>query len=341
MIKISSPDKIFADNPWFGWALILLTIVIFVLLPNITHPRAMQWCIRACFAMSAILVVMYMIWFPVNATRFGNLAASNLLVFENWSNRGNMIYSENAYAWIVAVILPAWILRGFEVSIHLAEETKHASRSVATGMWAGTLCTYLIGILILVLMFACVRDIRALTNASRLLPHAFAEYLLQIVGYKATLFILILAWTDSALATAVLFMSAQRLTFALARDGVLPYGTWISRVSKRKLPVNAGLVVFAYSFILSITSTGGTSSFQALLAIAVVAQNLSYAIVIFTRLTYGRTILKPADWNLGRASIPLNVVALFYTGYLFLVLILPFWFPVEAVRVFLSRMFPC
>jgi amino acid transporter len=331
MLKIRFPDTAYVDHPWFHWALVVLTLTLFVLVPNVTSPYAMLAVLRSCMVTSTILIAMYTIWFPVVSAPNYAFHPDLILIFDNWINWGTMIYAEDRYAWVVAAIFPAWIFKGFEVSMHLSEETKQASKSVATGMWTGALVTYLIGIPVLVLMVACINDIRILINASRFLPHAFAEYLVQVVGRNAAMGILILAWIDAALATAVLFMSAQRLTFALARDEVLLKSAWIRQVSKRKLPVNAGIVVFAYGILLSMVGVSSTSSFQALLAIAVIAQNLSYSIVIFARLTYGRETFKPGSWNLGSASVPLNVIALVYTLYIFMVLISPFWFPVEAV----------
>lgn len=331
MLKMHFMHDAFVDRPWFHWALIVVTLVVFVLLPNITSPHAMLWALRACMATSLGLVAMYVIWLPAAATHRATFHPDLVLIFNNRINSDTMIYGSDTYVWLVAAICPAWIFKGFEVSIHLSEETKQASRSVATGMWAGVLVTYLVGIPVLVLMVSCIKDMRHLLNATHLRPYVFAEYLAQAVGHHAAMAILVLAWIDAALATSVLFMSAQRLTYALAHDGVFPYRDWITRISKQKLPVNAGFIVFTYSAVLSMVGASGTSSFQALLAIAVVAQYLSYAVVLSTRVTYGRKKFRSGNWNLRNASIPLNVVSLLYTGYLFVVLILPVWFPIEAV----------
>ena len=329
VFKIHWGGQAWVENPWFNWIIILLTLTFFALLPNITSRRAILWTLRICIATSALLIFMYLIWFPVKAG--GTFNSSNLRESLNHINHENIIYVDHAYAWAVAALFPAWIFKGFEVSIHMAEETKRASKSVAFGMWAGVLTGYITGIPILIVMLSCIKDVHALANTASMFPQGFAVYLLQLIGHYETIFVLVLAWIDAGLVTAVLFMSAQRLTFALARDEIVPFKPWISSVSKQLLPVNAAYVVFIYSLFISMVGAIGTSTFQALLAIAVVSQNLSAALVIFTRLTYGRKRFWPASWNLGKASIPLNIIALAYTMYVFVILIMPFWFPVRAV----------
>ena len=273
--------------------------------------------------------MMYLIWFPVKAG--GSFNSDNLKKSLNHVNHENIVYVNDAYAWALAALFPAWIFKGFEVSIHMCEETKRASRSVAFGMWAGVLMGYIVGIPVLIVILSCIKDVHALAHTATLFPQGFAVYLLQLIGHYETIFVLVLAWLDAALVTSVLFMSTQRLTFALARDEVLPFKSRIASVSKQLLPVKAAYVVYAYGFFMSMVGVIGPSTFQALLAISVVSQNLGAALVIFARLTYGRKRFWPASWNLGKASVPLNIVALVYTMYLFVILIMPFWFPVRAV----------
>ena len=164
---------------------------------------------------------MYLIWFPVKAG--GSFNSDNLKKSLNYVNHENIVYVDDAYAWALAALFPAWIFKGFEVSIHMCEETKRASRSVAFGMWAGVLMGYIVGIPVLIVILSCVKDVHALAHTATLFPHGFAVYLLQLIGHYETIFVLVLAWLDAALVTSVLFMSTQRLTFALARDEVLPF----------------------------------------------------------------------------------------------------------------------
>lgn len=316
----------------FHWLLTLVTLTLFSLLPNVLSRKAILWALRICIGTSALLIVLYLTWFPAKA---GNkVRTKNLQESVNYINHDHALYVGDTYAWAIAALFPAWIFKGFEVSIHMSEETKKASRSVATGMWAGVVIGYVIGIPVLIVLLSCIEDVHALSTTATIFPQAFTVYLLELIGHNQAISILVLTWIDAALVTAVLFMSAQRLTFALARDDVVPFSWWIAKVSAQKLPVNAAFVVFGYGVLVSMIGVIGTSTFQALLAISVVAQNLSAALVIFARLTYGRRRFAPASWNLGKASIPLNIIALAYTMYIFVILIMPFWFPVRAVSTF-------
>lgn len=71
---------------------------------------------------------------------------------------------------------------------------------------------------------------------------------------------------------------------------------------------------------------------SAITAAATICTNLSYLIPIVARQTIGRKHFKPAKWNLGAWSIPVSVIASFYIAFLFVVLMLPQLYPVNAVR---------
>jgi hypothetical protein len=79
----------------------------------------------------------------------------------------------------------------------------------------------------------CIRDSEAL------LPSAYAnnwaEFLVSLTSYRLV---------DCTCATAVVILSAQRITFAMSRDKILP-GSWLFKKvnGANSIPVNAALLV--------------------------------------------------------------------------------------------------
>lgn len=126
-------------------------------------------------------------------------------------------------------------------------------------------------------------------------------------------------------------MSAQRVTFAISRDGVLPFSGYFRRLSKNKIPVNAAYLVCALSIIITLAVIGSNVAFSAITATAAIATNFSYLIPITARYTVGRKNFKPAKWNLGRYSPILGTIAILYIMLLFSVLLLPQLYPVTKV----------
>jgi amino acid transporter len=143
--------------------------------------------------------------------------------------------------------------------------------------------------------------------------------------------ILSILWVDSTCATASCFMSAQRVTFAISRDGVLPFSAYFRQLSENKIPVHAAYLVCAVSVVITLAVIGSSVAFSAITATAAIATNFSYLIPIAARYTVGRKSFRPANWNLGRYSPILGTIAILYIMLLFSVLLLPQLYPVTKV----------
>lgn len=197
-------------------------------------------------------------------------------------------------------------------------------------MWTGTLATWLFSIPILALVLLCMQDFLGVVNGGY--ANNWAAYLVQLVGKKSAVAILVFIWIDGVLCTGVCILSAQRITFAIARDRILPFGQQLSRLTKKHhLPVNACILVVVLSVAINAAVIGSYVAFSALTAAATVGTNLSYLIPILARQTLGRKKFQPAEWNLGRMSIPVTCIASGYIMFLFVVLMLPQIYPVTAV----------
>ena len=130
----------------------------------------------------------------------------------------------------------------------------------------------------------------------------------------------------------VCILSCQRITYAIARDGILPGSRWFGQVShKSKLPVNAAILIAILSIAINAAVIGSEVAFSALTATATIATNVSYLIPIVARHTVGRHIFEPAKWNLGNASPFIGLIACLYICFLFIVLLLPQVYPVSGV----------
>lgn len=247
-------------------------------------------------------------------------------------------------------VLPIQEFYGYDASVHLAEETLSASTVVANGMWTGSISTWLLSVLTLIMVLFCMQDFMGIVNGTY--PNNWAEYLVQLVGRRGAAAILAVTWIDGLLCTGVIFLSAQRITYAVARDGILPFSKTFSKVTpKHHLPVNAALLMVVLTIAICAAVIGSTVACKylaispksrapnmlnkdpvsAITAAATIGTNLSYLIPIVARQTIGRKHFKPAKWNLGAWSIPVSVIASLYIAFLFVVLMLPQLYPVNAV----------
>lgn len=162
----------------------------------------------------------------------------------------------------------------------------------------------------------------------------WAEYLLQLLGSAdAAVVVLVVLWIDSTCATASCFMSAQRVTFAISRDGVLPLSAYFRHLDPRnRMPVRAAYLVLFLSVAITCAVIGSTVAFSAITATATIATNFSYLIPILARHTVGRAEFQPAaGFRLGRWSVVVGTISCLYIMFQFVVLLLPQVYPVTAV----------
>lgn len=176
----------------------------------------------------------------------------------------------------------------------------------------------------------CMQDFDGIVSASY--SNNWAEYLVQLVGADGAVALLVLFWLDSTCATASCFMSAQRVTFAISRDGVLPFSRYFRKLSKNRIPVHAAFLVFFLSIAITCAVIGSVVAFSAITATATIVTNFSYLIPIAARHTIGRRDFQPAHFNLGRYSAIVGLISALYIMFLFVVLLLPQLYPVTAVR---------
>ncbi|KAF7549496.1 hypothetical protein G7046_g8330 [Stylonectria norvegica] len=239
-------------------------------------------------------------------------------------------------AMLPNVISPRVLERGsssvcdtYDASAHLAEETNEASSVVAKGMWMATLSGWVLSVPTLILILFCIQDFDGIINVTY--SNNWAEYLMQLIGLAGSVANLVLLWVDSTCATASAFMSAQRVTYAISRDNVLPFSRYFRRLtSKHRMPLHAAYLVAFVSIAISTAVIGFSVAFSAITAMSTIATNVSYLFPIIARQTVGKKVFIPAKWNLGKASPIIAVISSVWICYLFVILLLPQVYPVNG-----------
>jgi amino acid transporter len=112
--------------------------------------------------------------------------------------------------------------------------------------------------------------------------------------------------------------SCIRMMFAMARDGRLPFGPQVARVSGRgKVPIVPALVVGVLAIVLLALNIGNQSAFLALTSVAIIMFYLAYLCVTGPLLLRRMRGTWPTPehgtyFSLGRWGILVNVFAVIY-----------------------------
>ena len=115
------------------------------------------------------------------------------------------------------------------------------------------------------------------------------------------------------------------MTFAYARDDC--FGP-LSRITKKvnrttRTPVNAVWFNTIVGIIMTLLIFGGELAVGALFSIAAIAAFVAFTLPIFIRVFFVGNRFRPGPWNLGKASIPIGVLACAFVALMIPILCLP------------------
>jgi urea carboxylase system permease len=176
-------------------------------------------------------------------------------------------------AFIIGGIMSAYVMYGFDTAGTLAEETNDPRRAAPPAIIRALIAASIIGGLLILFALMAVKNINDPNITALGLPYIIKQALGNTVG---NVFLV-----DSAIAISVctlaVMASCIRLLFAMARDGRLPFGSQIARVSgHRKVPVIPALVVGLLALAILAINYGNQSAFLALTSVAIVMFYIAY-----------------------------------------------------------------
>ncbi|MDQ6605912.1 MAG: amino acid permease [Actinomycetota bacterium] len=217
-------------------------------------------------------------------------------------------------AFIIGGIMSAYVMYGFDTAGTLAEETNDPRKHAPPAIIRALIASSIIGGLLILFALMAVKNINDPNITALGLPYIIKQALGNTVG---NVFLI-----DSAIAISVctlaVMASCIRLLFAMARDGRLPFGPQIARVSgRRRVPVIPALVVGILALAILGVNYGNQSAFLALTSVAIVMFYVAYLGV-----TGGMLIKRlRGQWprpdhgpyfSLGRFGLLVNTVAVVY-----------------------------
>ncbi|WP_055492340.1 amino acid permease [Streptomyces sp. TP-A0356] len=217
-------------------------------------------------------------------------------------------------AFLLASLMSAYVLYGFDTAGSLAEETmgprRHAPRAILRALTAA----FLVGGLLMLVALMAVRDITARQLGTLGMPYLVKSTLGTGIG-DAFLVCAAIAVTACCLAVQT---AAIRLLFSMARDGRLPFGKALARVSPRsRTPVVPAVLTGALTIALLVVNIGNRHVFYTLTSVAVILFYIPYLMVTGPMLV--RRLR--GDWpradhgphfTMGRWGLAVNVVAVLY-----------------------------
>lgn len=216
-------------------------------------------------------------------------------------------------AFLGAALAGLFLFYGFEACGDVAEEVSNPARRIPLAM----IMTIAVGGVSALVAFGgyvlAAPDLQAIVDGKDADPiPAILESALGPIGAKIFLVVALTAFLSCVLS---LQAAASRLLFSFARDGMIPGHKWLAKVSPRsKVPVNALIVACTIPVILClIIFVGPDELLTQITAFAVLGIYVAFQSVVLASLRQRVKGWRPAGpFNLGKAGIVVNVVALAY-----------------------------
>lgn len=208
--------------------------------------------------------------------------------------------------FLFAMILPAYLISSFDATGNAAEETKNAARNAPLGTTLANLSAWVLGAVIIVLLFLAIPDLNAVMTSDT----PVRDILVATMGPTLTGIFEVLAVVALIGTMVVLQLTGIRILWSQARDGQMPAARWMRHISPSRIPVNATIVIGVFSVIFALWS----SLLSVLTAMTALAWALAYGIVVVAgTIAVIRKRLPHRPWHYGAFSPVIFIAAVLWS----------------------------
>ena len=246
----------------------------------------------------------------------------------HWSNLGStgVVSSVGYYHWLgpfmLATLLGAYTIVGFESASNLAEETQEPHRTIPRAMIRAVLLSGAVGMVFLIALSYATSSVKAASASSA--PVAFIVN--DVLGGVVQKIFLIFVCVSIFACGMVIMVTNSRMIWSMARDKRLPgHQLWSQVPRATGGPTWATLLAAVLGALITLVLRTHTSALVTLFTASTIMPALLYASTVLLYVFTGRR--RRADsarhFSLGRWEIPVVTGALIWLAYELIVLIAP------------------
>jgi amino acid transporter len=245
----------------------------------------------------------------------------------HWSNLGStgVVPSAGYYHWLgpfmLATLLGAYTIVGFEASSNLAEETQQPHRTIPRAMIRAVLLSGAVGMVFLIALSYATSSVKAASASSA--PVAFIVN--DVLGGVVQKIFLIFVCVSIFACGMVIMVTNGRLIWAMARDKRLPgHQLWSQVPRATGGPAWATVLAAVLGALITLLLRTHTTALETLFTASTIMPALLYASTVLLYLFVGRRRRgAEGHFSLGRWEIPVIAGALVWLAYELIVLIGP------------------
>jgi amino acid transporter len=292
---------------------------------------------------AGVLIIFAILYFvPDNHTSWSTIFSfskdadtGQVAGFINGTGFESGFFSSTLYVFLIGMLLAQYTLTGYDASAHMTEETHQADISGPRGVYRSVVISIIFGWILLLGVWHAMQGQAGYDAA--------AAFQLDATGNIAAPAQIFLDATSKGLATFMLLIvvgaqffcgmasvtANSRMIYAFSRDGALPLSKRWHTINKRtRTPTNSIWLAVVLSWLLVAPAfwLGSLVAYFAVTSIAVIGLYIAYVMPTFLRLRAGDAF-KPGPWNLGKWSRPIGTIAVIWTVFICIMLMMPQFCP--------------
>jgi amino acid transporter len=246
----------------------------------------------------------------------------------HWSNLGSsgVVPSVGYYHWLgpfmLATLLGAYTIVGFESASNLAEETHEPHRTIPRAMIRAVLLSGAVGMAFLVALSYATSSVKAASASSA--PVAFIVN--DVLGGVVQKIFLIFVCVSIFACGMVIMVTNSRMIWSMARDKRLPgHQLWSQVPRATGGPTYATLLAAVLGAVITVALRTNISALVTLFTASTIMPALLYASTVLLYVFTGRRRRADTErhFSLGRWEIPVIAGALIWLAYELIILIGP------------------
>jgi amino acid transporter len=294
----------------FGWAVILIALSTVINLVAVKIAAAFNNTVGVIAEFFAIGIVIIGIPVAVIFTGADFNSLSSLTTTNGILAPGQSLF----WPFLFAMLVPAFVISGFDVNGTAGEETGKAARTVPRALLVANFSTFAIGAIMILFSVLLIKNGPAVAAT----PDVIRTVMTPALGSAAAETFEILAVLSLFVNMMVLQLTAARVIWAQARDGQMPFPRALTRLTRDHVPVTAVLVGAALAVLLIVY----TGLLTVLLSMVAILWAAAYAVVIAVVIYAKRRNLLPhRPFSNGRWGPLVDWVALIWSVALCVILI--------------------
>ncbi|HLX59096.1 MAG TPA: amino acid permease [Ktedonobacteraceae bacterium] len=300
------------QNAWLATAIVVLVQMLLIIFSTLWSTRVNSAAVGTelvgIIGLTLLLLIVGAIRGLLHAD---HLFSTGTVPSAGWLTLGKLT---SVGPFMLAFLLGAFTIVGFEAAANLAEETRDAHKVVPTAMWTSVVLSGIVGFAFLVALNLASGNIVALTASATPVANIVTQTLGQVVGDIFLIFV-----TFSIFACGlVIFITVTRLTWAMSRDERFPGFRLFGRVNRQtSTPIAASLmcgilieIVLAAFAVLGISNPGQSNTLGYLFSAATLLPAIIYLATVILYIYARRKLPETRGFKLGAFEWPVIILSL-------------------------------